>query len=119
MKYEGFETKVLSDRTNRTRDTAENLSFKCTDLFPKCQVTAVSTFFQLWWARLAKAIDDGEVGSLITDAENAMANGKKEDLKKVWLATKLVWVVSGEVFEKDEEGEEEGWTEIQDLVDFQ
>ena len=48
-----------------------------------------------------------------------MANGKKEDLKKVWFATKLLWVVSGEVVEKEEEQEEEGWTEIEDLNNFQ
>ena len=77
------------------------------------------TFFQLWWARLARAVDKGEVCSLITDAEDAMANGKKEDLKKVWFATKLLWVVSGEVVEKEEEQEEEGWTEIEDLNNFQ
>ena len=57
--------------------------------------------------------------SLITDAEDAMANGKKEDLKRVWLATKLLWVVSGEVVEKKEEQEGEGWTEIQELYKFQ
>ena len=77
------------------------------------------TFFQLWWARLARAVDKGEVCSLITDAEDAMANGKKEDLKKLWFATKLLWVVSGEVVEKEEEQEEEGWTEIEDLNSFQ
>ena len=59
------------------------------------------------------------MGSLVTDAEDAMANGKKEDLKRVWLATKLLWVVSGEVVEKEEEQEEEGWTEIEDLNNFQ
>ena len=59
------------------------------------------------------------MGSLVTDAEDAMANGKKEDLKKLWLATKLLWVVSGEVVEKEEEQEEEGWTGIQDLYNFQ
>ena len=63
-------------------------------------------------ARLARAVEKGEVGSLITDAEDAMANGKKEDLKKVWFATKLLWVVSGQVVEKEEEWEE-------DLIDFQ
>ena len=56
------------------------------------------------------------MGSLITDAEDAMANGKKEYLKKVWLATKLLWVVSGEVVEKEDDQEEEGWTEIQDFI---
>ena len=70
-------------------------------------------------ARLARAVEKGEVESLITDAEDALAKGKKEDLKKVWLATKLLWVVSGEVVEKEEEQEEEGWTEIQDFLNVQ
>ena len=60
------------------------------------------------------------MNSLITDGEDAAANGKKEDLKRVWLATKLLWVVSGQVVEKEEEEEEEGWSEVQDsFISFQ
>ena len=70
------------------------------------------------WDRLAKSVAKGEVGTLVTSVEDALRKGKEEDLKKVWIATELQWVVSGEeVVEFDKE--EDSWSEVQDLVSSQ
>ena len=59
-----------------------------------------------------------KVGTLVTSGEDALRKGKEEDLKKVWIATELQWVVSGEeVVEFDKE--EDSWSEVQDLVSSQ
>ena len=67
------------------------------------------------WDRLAKSVAKGGVGTLVTSVEDALRKGKEEDLKKVWNATELQWVVSEEdVVEFDKE--EDSWSEVQDLV---
>ena len=59
-----------------------------------------------------------KVGTLVTSGEDALRKGKEEDLKKVWIATELQWVVSEEeVVEFDKE--EDSWSEVQDLVSSQ
>ena len=59
-----------------------------------------------------------KVGTLVTSGEDALRKGKEEDLKKVWIATELQWVVSEEeVVQFDKE--EDSWSEVQELVSSQ
>ena len=102
---------------------SSRILLECLSLLENCKMWRVDEL-EVWqseedgWNRLAKSVAKGEVGTLVTSVEDALRKGKEEDLKKVWIATELQWVVSGEeVVEFDKE--EDSWSEVQDLVSSQ
>ena len=102
---------------------SSRILLECLSLLENCKMWRVDEL-EVWqseedgWNRLAKSVAKGEVGTLVTSVEDALRKGKEEDLKKVWIATELQWVVSEEeVVEFDKE--EDSWSEVQDLVSSQ
>ena len=65
------------------------------------------------WERLAKTVTRGNINAVYTSRE-VMARGRKDDVRKVWRRTGLVWKVEREraVFN----GDVKGWRRLEQLV---
>ena len=70
------------------------------------------------WGRLSSVVEKGKIGCLLTATKLEQGMGNERSLRKVWRATKLLWVVSSTtknltmVFTKDEQEEEDWWIKI-------